>query len=106
MAARRAPTSWSAPTAFAPRCAPASFPVEPRYELNADVEAALKRYADLRGEFGRRCVARGRRLGAYIEARARPERQWSAEALDQRPERLLREIGATMAEIPELSHEV
>jgi 2-polyprenyl-6-methoxyphenol hydroxylase-like FAD-dependent oxidoreductase len=75
-------------------------------ELHADVEQALKRYATLRGEFGRRCVARGRRLGAYIEARARPQLAWPPEALDQRPERVLREIGATMAEIPELQLEL
>jgi 2-polyprenyl-6-methoxyphenol hydroxylase-like FAD-dependent oxidoreductase len=75
-------------------------------ELHADVEQALKRYATLRGEFGRRCVARGRRLGAYIEARARPQLAWPPEALDQRPERVLREIGATMAEVPELQLEL
>jgi 2-polyprenyl-6-methoxyphenol hydroxylase-like FAD-dependent oxidoreductase len=75
-------------------------------ELERDVEAALRRYADLRGEFGRRCVARARRLGAYIEARARPELNWPPEALDPRPERVLREIGATMAEIPELQIEI
>jgi 2-polyprenyl-6-methoxyphenol hydroxylase-like FAD-dependent oxidoreductase len=71
-------------------------------EIHRDVEEALRRYAGLRGEFGRRCVARGRHLGAYIEARARPHLAWPPEALDQRPERLLREIGASMAEIPEL----
>ena len=71
-------------------------------EIHGNVEQALKRYAGLRGEFGRRCVARARQLGAYIEARARPHLAWPPEALDQRPERVLREIGATMAEIPEL----
>ncbi len=43
-----------------------------------NLESALARYDRLRGEFGRRCVARARRLGAYIEARARPERDWTA----------------------------
>jgi 2-polyprenyl-6-methoxyphenol hydroxylase-like FAD-dependent oxidoreductase len=71
-------------------------------EIHGDVEQALRRYAGLRGQFGRQCVARGRQLGAYIEARARPHLAWAPEALDQRPERVLREIGATMAEIPEL----
>lgn len=71
-------------------------------EIHGEVEQALRRYAGLRGEFGRRCVVRGRQLGAYIEARARPQLAWPPEALDQRPERVLREIGATMAEIPEL----
>ncbi|HYY62509.1 MAG TPA: FAD-dependent monooxygenase, partial [Burkholderiales bacterium] len=71
-----------------------------------DVDAALARYARLRGEFGRRCVRRGRRLGAYIEARARPHLAWPPGALDQEPQRLLREIGATLAEIPELHVEL
>jgi 2-polyprenyl-6-methoxyphenol hydroxylase-like FAD-dependent oxidoreductase len=71
-------------------------------EIHREVEQALRRYAGLRGDFGRRCVARGRHLGAYIEARARPHLAWPPEALDQRPERVLREIGATMADIPEL----
>ena len=71
-----------------------------------DIDAALARYARLRGEFGRRCVRRGRRLGAYIEARARPDVPWPPGALDQNPERLLREIGATLAEIPELQAEL
>ena len=75
-------------------------------EIERDVERALARYAEVRGEFGRRCVRRARRLGAYIEARARPELNWPPEALDQRPERVLREIGATMADIPELQLEL
>lgn len=71
-----------------------------------DVDAALARYARLRGEFGSRCVRRGRRLGAYIEARARPQLAWPRAALDQDPPRLLREIGASMADIPELAVEL
>jgi 2-polyprenyl-6-methoxyphenol hydroxylase-like FAD-dependent oxidoreductase len=68
-----------------------------------DLGAALARYDRLRSEFGRRCVARARRLGAYIEARSRPERGWTPEELDQRPERLLREIARELSEIPELA---
>jgi len=75
-------------------------------ELESGVEAALRRYARLRGEFGRRCVARARRLGAYIEARTRPHLRWPASALDQTPERILREIGAAVADIPELALEI
>ena len=71
-----------------------------------DVDAALARYARLRGDFGRRCVRRGRRLGAYIEARARPHLPWPPAALDQDPQRLLREIGANLADIPELTVEL
>jgi 2-polyprenyl-6-methoxyphenol hydroxylase-like FAD-dependent oxidoreductase len=71
-----------------------------------DLEPALARYDRLRGEFGRRCIARARRLGAYIEARAHPERGWTAEQLDQRPERLMREVAASLSDIPELALEV
>jgi 2-polyprenyl-6-methoxyphenol hydroxylase-like FAD-dependent oxidoreductase len=73
---------------------------------SGDMDAALARYDRLRGEFGRRCVARARRLGAYIEARARPGRGWSAEQLDQRPERVMREVAASLSEIPELALEL
>ena len=71
-----------------------------------DLGAALARYDRLRGEFGRRCVARARRLGAYIEARARPGRGWTEQQLDQRPERILREVAASLKDIPELALEV
>ncbi|HET7669322.1 MAG TPA: FAD-dependent oxidoreductase [Burkholderiales bacterium] len=66
-------------------------------ETSRDPESALARYDRLRGEFGRRCVARARRLGAYIEF---PERK-----LDQRPERVLHEVAAALGEIPELAIE-
>lgn len=71
-----------------------------------DLEGALERYDRLRGEFGRRCVARARRLGSYIEARSRPERGWTAEELDQRPERVLHEYAAALSDIPELALEI
>ena len=68
-----------------------------------DLDSALARYDRLRGEFGRRCVARARRLGSYIEARSRPEVNWTPEQLDQRPERVLHEYAAALSEIPELA---
>ena len=71
-----------------------------------DLDAALARYERLRGEFGRRCVARARRLGAYIEARARPDRGWTEEQIDQRPERVMREVAASLSDIPELGLEI
>jgi 2-polyprenyl-6-methoxyphenol hydroxylase-like FAD-dependent oxidoreductase len=64
---------------------------------------ALQRYDMLRSEFGRRCVARARRLGAYIEARSRPHAGWTATQLDQSPERLLQEVAASLGDIPELA---
>jgi 2-polyprenyl-6-methoxyphenol hydroxylase-like FAD-dependent oxidoreductase len=71
-----------------------------------DLPAALERYDRLRGEFGRRCVARARRLGSYIEARARPGRGWTAGQVDQRPERVMREVAAALSDIPELALEI
>jgi 2-polyprenyl-6-methoxyphenol hydroxylase-like FAD-dependent oxidoreductase len=71
-----------------------------------DIDAALARYDQLRREFGRRCIARARRLGSYIEARSRPERGWTPQQLDQRPERVLHEVAASLSEIPELALEV
>jgi 2-polyprenyl-6-methoxyphenol hydroxylase-like FAD-dependent oxidoreductase len=73
---------------------------------SGDLDAALARYERLRGEFGRRCVARARRLGAYIEARARPGRGWTEQQTDQRPERLMREVAAALSDIPELGLEI
>ena len=72
-------------------------------QRTADLGAALQRYSGLRGEFGRRCVARARRLGAYIEARSRPEAHWTAAQLDQSPERVLHETAASLSEIPDLA---
>ncbi|HSH07863.1 MAG TPA: FAD-dependent monooxygenase [Burkholderiales bacterium] len=72
----------------------------------ATLEDALARYDRLRTEYGRRCVARARRLGSYIEAKSRPERDWTPEQLDQRPERLLNEVALALEEIPELAMEV
>ena len=71
-----------------------------------DLNKALVRYERLRSEFGRRCVARARRLGSYIEARSRPEKGWTPEELDQRPERVLQEVALALAEIPELRIEI
>jgi 2-polyprenyl-6-methoxyphenol hydroxylase-like FAD-dependent oxidoreductase len=64
---------------------------------------ALQRYDALRSEFGRRCVGRARRLGAYIEARSRPHAGWSAAQLEQDPQRLLQEVAASLGDIPELA---
>jgi 2-polyprenyl-6-methoxyphenol hydroxylase-like FAD-dependent oxidoreductase len=68
-----------------------------------NVDKALARYARLRGEFGRRCVARARYLGAYVEARVRPDRPWTERELDQRPEKVLHEAAAHLRDIPGLA---
>jgi 2-polyprenyl-6-methoxyphenol hydroxylase-like FAD-dependent oxidoreductase len=70
------------------------------------LDEALARYDHLRSEFGRRCVARARRLGSYIEARSRPNKGWTPEELDQRPERVLQEVALALVDIPELAIEI
>ena len=67
-----------------------------------DLPAALARYDAERRLFGTRVVARSRRLGAYIEAQLKPPELRTAEECDQRPEVVLREIGANLADISEL----
>ncbi len=73
---------------------------------NADLDGALARYDRLRSEFGRRCVRRAQRIGAYIEARAKPQAADAEEVLDQNPERVLSEVGAALSDIPELALEI
>ncbi len=68
-----------------------------------DLDAALARYDRERRLFGTRVVARSRRLGAYIEAQLKPPAMRTAEECDQRPEVVLREIGAKLANIDELT---
>jgi 2-polyprenyl-6-methoxyphenol hydroxylase-like FAD-dependent oxidoreductase len=75
-------------------------------QRSESLDAALARYDRLRSEFGRRCVARARRLGSYIEARSRPDKGWTPEQLDQRPERVLHEVALALADIPELQIEI
>jgi len=59
-----------------------------------DVDAALMRYDRERGQFGRWLVARGRYLGAYLEAQLKPREQRSRAELYRRPETVMREFGA------------
>ncbi len=68
-----------------------------------DLFAALEQYDRERRLFGTRVVARSRRLGAYIEAQLKPPELRTAEECDQRPEIVLREIGAKLANIDELA---
>jgi 2-polyprenyl-6-methoxyphenol hydroxylase-like FAD-dependent oxidoreductase len=68
-----------------------------------DLNGALARYDGERRLFGTRVVARSRRLGAYIEAQLKPPELRTPEECDQRPEVVLREIGAKLANISELA---
>jgi 2-polyprenyl-6-methoxyphenol hydroxylase-like FAD-dependent oxidoreductase len=60
----------------------------------ADVQAALEAYDRSRRRFGSSLVARGRGLGAYIEARLKPPSERTASERQPPPEFLMREIGA------------
>jgi 2-polyprenyl-6-methoxyphenol hydroxylase-like FAD-dependent oxidoreductase len=60
----------------------------------ADVQAALEAYDRSRRRFGSWLVARGRGLGAYIEARLKPPSERTESDRQPPPEFLLREIGA------------
>jgi 2-polyprenyl-6-methoxyphenol hydroxylase-like FAD-dependent oxidoreductase len=68
-----------------------------------DLFSALQTYDRERRLFGTRVVARSRRLGAYIEAQLKPPELRTPEECDQRPEIVLREIGAKLANIHELA---
>jgi 2-polyprenyl-6-methoxyphenol hydroxylase-like FAD-dependent oxidoreductase len=60
----------------------------------AEVESALDAYDRSRRPFAEWLVARGRRLGAYIEARLKPPAERTESDRQPSPEFLMREIGA------------
>ena len=71
--------------------------------MPGDLDSALAAYDRERRLCGTRVVARSRRLGAYIEAQLKPPELRTPEECDQRPEVVLREIGAKLANISELA---
>jgi 2-polyprenyl-6-methoxyphenol hydroxylase-like FAD-dependent oxidoreductase len=68
-----------------------------------DVDAALARYDRERRRFGSRIVARARSLGAWIEARSRPDDIRGAAAQQPPPEFVMREIGSSAVDIGALT---
>ena len=74
-------------------------------KANADLTAALKQYDAACRKFGERVVARGRWLGAHLEAQVRKSREErSLHELHHIPfDTLFREVGAALADIPELA---
>jgi 2-polyprenyl-6-methoxyphenol hydroxylase-like FAD-dependent oxidoreductase len=72
-------------------------------EANADVEGALTAYDRSRRRFGSWLVARGRRLGAYIEAQLKPPQERTE--FDRQPpaEYLMREVGTISMDLCELT---
>lgn len=61
---------------------------------SADLAMALARYDSERRAFGSALIARGRHLGAYLEAQLKPRAQRTGIELEQRPEIVLAEYGA------------
>ena len=70
---------------------------------NGDLGAALVRYDRERRRFGKRLVARARRLGAYIEAQLKPAASRTKRGRMPPPEYLMREIGSMAVDIKSLS---
>jgi 2-polyprenyl-6-methoxyphenol hydroxylase-like FAD-dependent oxidoreductase len=72
---------------------------------NDDLDAALKQYDAACRKFGQRVVARGRWLGAHLEAQVRkPREARTPHELHHIPfDTLFREVGAALRDIPELA---
>jgi 2-polyprenyl-6-methoxyphenol hydroxylase-like FAD-dependent oxidoreductase len=69
----------------------------------ADIEAALARYHEWQHAFGTRVIARARRIGAHLGAQAmKPPETWTPDERHQDPERMMRESGARLRDVPEL----
>jgi 2-polyprenyl-6-methoxyphenol hydroxylase-like FAD-dependent oxidoreductase len=69
----------------------------------SDIEAALARYHDWQHLFGTRVIARARRIGAHLGAQAtKSPETWTPEERHQNPERMMRESGARLRDVPEL----
>jgi 2-polyprenyl-6-methoxyphenol hydroxylase-like FAD-dependent oxidoreductase len=68
-----------------------------------DVAHALARYNARQHVFGARVIARARRIGAHLGARAtKPPEAWTPQERHQDPLFMMRESGARLRDIPEL----
>jgi 2-polyprenyl-6-methoxyphenol hydroxylase-like FAD-dependent oxidoreductase len=68
-----------------------------------DLDAALARYNERQQRFGARVIARARRIGAHLGARAtKPPHTWTVEERHQDPVFMTRESGARLRDVPEL----
>ena len=72
-------------------------------EAAGDLPSALARYDRERRHFGAQLVARARRLGAYLEAQSKPPEQRTESERTQRPEVVMREIGAALFRIEDFT---
>jgi 2-polyprenyl-6-methoxyphenol hydroxylase-like FAD-dependent oxidoreductase len=68
-----------------------------------DIDRALACYDSRQHLFGSRVVARARRIGAHLGARAtKPPESWTRAERHQDPVFMMRESGARLRDIPEL----
>lgn len=72
-----------------------------------DIASALAKYDAAQRLFGSRVVARGRRIGAHLEAQVRKPREMrTPEELHQDPQWVMRESARRLSEIPDLMEAV
>lgn len=72
-----------------------------------DMDSALAKYDAAQRLFGSRVVARGRRIGAHLEAQlSKPREARTPEELHQDPQWVMRESARRLSEIPELMEAV
>jgi 2-polyprenyl-6-methoxyphenol hydroxylase-like FAD-dependent oxidoreductase len=68
-----------------------------------DIDTALERYNERQQAFGARVIARARRVGAHLGARAtKPAETWSEAERHHDPVFMMRETGKRLRDIPEL----
>jgi 2-polyprenyl-6-methoxyphenol hydroxylase-like FAD-dependent oxidoreductase len=70
------------------------------------IDTALATYDVAQRLFGSRVVARGRRIGAHLEAQSKPRGARTPEELHQDPQWVMRESARRLAEIPDLMEAV
>ena len=72
-------------------------------KASGDISRALDRYDSRQQLFGARVIARARRIGAHLGARAtKPPETWTPQERHQDPLVMMRESGARLRDIPEL----
>jgi 2-polyprenyl-6-methoxyphenol hydroxylase-like FAD-dependent oxidoreductase len=67
------------------------------------LEQALAAYDRSQTRFGHAIVQWARHIGVHLEAQLKPRAQRSAEELHHQPEKVLRQVGARISEIPPLA---
>ena len=69
----------------------------------ATLDEALGAYDQTQSRFGHAIVQWARHIGVHLEAQLKPREQRTAEELHHQPEKVLRQVGARISEIPPLA---